>query len=131
MRLLLDTHIWIWAVLEPERLGKQLTKRLTATDNELWVSPVSVWELAILVERNRVRLNLDLDVWVEEVFARFPLREAPLNRQIAVESRRIELPHQDPADRFLAATAKLCDLTLVTSDERLLASRAFEHLANR
>jgi PIN domain nuclease of toxin-antitoxin system len=49
---------------------------------------------------------------------------------VAIQSRRITLPHQDPADRFLAATAQVYDLTLVTADERLLHSNDFATMAN-
>ena len=59
-----------------------------------------------------------------------PLREAPLNHEVAIQSRSLDLPHQDPADPFLAATAIVYDLTLVTADDRLLGSKQFSLLAN-
>ena len=60
-----------------------------------------------------------------------PRREAALTHDIAVMSRQLQLPHQDPADRFLAATAAVLGLTLVTSDERLLQSTEYAVMANR
>ena len=59
------------------------------------------------------------------------MKEAPITHEIAAESRRIGLTHRDPADRFLAATAKVLDLTLVTADKRLLACKEIRTLANR
>ena len=63
--------------------------------------------------------------------AAVPRREAPLTHEIAIMSRQLAMPHQDPADRFLAATARVLDLTLVTADKRLLDSTEFAVKANR
>lgn len=131
MRLLLDTHIWIWSLLEPARLSRRVRAELESPENELWLSPVSVWELLILIERGRVAVDKDPVAWVAEVSRAVSLREASLTHDVAVESRVVDLPHQDPADRFLAATARVYDLTLVTADERLLGSRRIATLPNR
>jgi PIN domain nuclease of toxin-antitoxin system len=131
VRLLLDTHIWIWSLLLPARLSRRVRAELESPDNELWLSPVSVWELLVLIEKGRVTVDKDPLPWVAEVSRAVPLREAALTHDVAVESRAIDLPHQDPADRFLAATARVYDLTLVTSDDRLLGSRRIATLANR
>ena len=56
MKVLLDTHIWIWSQVEPERLSKRLSRLLAAGDTELWLSPISIWELLLLAERRRVDL---------------------------------------------------------------------------
>lgn len=131
MRLLLDTHIWIWSLLEPAKLSKRVRTELEAPDNELWLSPISVWELLILIEKGRVEIDKDPVSWVADVSRSVALREAAITHDVAVESRVIDLPHQDPADRFLAATARVYDLTLVTADDRLLGSRTIATLANR
>ena len=131
MRLLLDTHIWIWSLLEPAKLSRRVRAELETAENELWLSPVSVWELLILIEKGRVAVDKDPVPWVAEVSRTVALREAPLTHEVAVESRVIDLPHQDPVDRFLAATARVYDLTLVTADDRLLGSRRITTLANR
>lgn len=130
MRLLLDTHIWLWSLLEPVRLTKQVAAELENPDNELWLSPISLWEVLILVEKRRVVLDLDAAVWIRRVLARVPFKEAPLNHEVALKSRSLSLAHQDPADRFLAATALVYDLTLVTADERLLHSKELHVLPN-
>ena len=131
MRLLLDTHIWLWSLLEPERLARRVATQLTAPANELWLSPISTWEAMLLVRAGRVDSPDDPRRTVERLLAAVPAREAPLTHEVVVESVFIELPHRDPADRFLAATAKVFDLTLVTADDRLLGSKGFAVLPNR
>jgi len=131
LKLLLDTHIWIWSLLNPSKLSRRVRAELHEADNQLWLSPVSVWELLILIEKGRVVVDKEPLSWVAEVSRTAALREAALTHEVAMESRRVDLPHQDPADRFLAATAKVYGLTLVTADERLLGSRRFASLANR
>jgi PIN domain nuclease of toxin-antitoxin system len=131
VRLLLDTHIWLWSLLEPDRLSRKIVRALASRRNELWLSPISVWEFLVLVDRGRVVLDTDVDSWLEEAAERAPMQEAFITHEIARASRAVELPHQDPADRFLAATAKVLDLTLVTADERLMGADDFSVLANR
>ena len=129
MRLLLDTHIWLWSLREPDRLGPRTQHELENPANELWLSPINTWEALILHEKGRVRLEGDLDVWVADATARF--RVAPLTHEIVTVSVRLSLPQRDPADRFLAATAKVLGLTLVTADANLLGLGEIATLANR
>lgn len=131
MKLLLDTHIWLWSLVEPERLGRRVTAALGAAGTEIWVSPISVWELLLLVEKGRVVIDGDPEDWIETAWSRAPIREAPINREVALRSRSVRVPHQDPADRFLAATAEVYDLTLVTDDRHLLRGKGYQTLANR
>jgi PIN domain nuclease of toxin-antitoxin system len=130
VRLLLDTHIWVWSQLEPDRLSRNVRTALEDPDAELWLSPISVWELLLLIERGRVTVRGDAGRWVQDALRVSPLREAPLTHAVALESRRVTLPHQDPADRFLVATARLLDLALVTADARLLKASPCKLLAN-
>lgn len=130
MKLLLDTHIWIWALLDPERLSPAVRAALQSPDNELWLSPISVWEALLLAERGRLSVSASPVEWVEQMVRKLPRREAALTHDIAVASRQLRLSHQDPADRFLAATARVLGLTLVTSDERLLDSTEFAVMPN-
>jgi len=131
VRLLLDTHIWVWSVAEPERLSRKVSSTLQSARSELWLSPISVWELLLLVEKGRVRLDRPAEDWIKEALVSSPLRDAPLNREVAIESRRLRLPHEDPADRFIAATARVYELTLITADERLFRIHGLTVLANR
>lgn len=131
MKLLLDTHIWFWALLEPDRLTPTVRAALQSSDNELWLSPISVWEAVLLAERGRVIVEGSALDWAERMVQALPRREAVLTHEIAIVSRQLTLTHQDPADRFIAATARVLGLTLVSADERLMQSMEFEVLANR
>jgi PIN domain nuclease of toxin-antitoxin system len=128
---LLDTHIWLWSLLDPDRLKPRVLGALGRQDGRLWLSPISVWELTVLVERERVELFMETEKWVAQAVQVAGLHEAPITQEIALETRRVRLPHQDPADRFLAATARVLDLTLITADRHLIASRSCRTLGNR
>jgi PIN domain nuclease of toxin-antitoxin system len=130
MKLLLDTHIWLWSVLEPTRLSRRVAKELQESANELWLSPISVWELVVLWQKGRVVPSEDIEAWVPKALRALPLQEAPVTYEVARETARLRLPRRDPADRFLLATAKVFELTLVTADEHLLKSRDVSLLAN-
>jgi PIN domain nuclease of toxin-antitoxin system len=131
MNLLLDTHIWIWLTLEPTRLSARVARTLENPANQLWLSPISVWELLILTQKGRVRLNEDSVIWARRSIERLALHEATLTTDVAMETSTIGLAHSDPSDRLLAATAKVFDLTLVTTDEKLIAAPGIKVLANR
>jgi len=128
VKLLLDTHIWLWTIREPERLGRRVHQELRNSNNEVWLSPISVWEAFMLMRKGRILIHIDLGSWLEEATAK--LREAVLTHEIVIAAERLQL-HADPADRFLAATAKVLDLTLVTADERLLGLGDIATLSNR
>lgn len=130
-KLLLDTHIFLWSILAPEKLNAPVVQALTDPVNEVWLSPVSVWEALLLAQKGRLALNGDPAAWLQNALDTLPLKEAPLNYAVALQSRTIQLPHQDPADRFIAATALVYGLTLVTSDRHLInAARSYAVLIN-
>lgn len=116
---LLDTHVWFWHLTGSGRLPEGLRTAIDAAAAELWLSPISIWEVGMLQERGRVRLEGGFRAWVEEAQRHFPIEEAALTSEVAVVSCELTLPHRDPADRFLAATALVHGLTLLTVDERL------------
>jgi PIN domain nuclease of toxin-antitoxin system len=129
LRLLLDTHIWLWSLQASDRLGKRTAQEIRNPENERWISPVSTWEALTLNAKGRIRLPDDLSAWVAQSTAQF--LEAPLTHEIALAARRLPWKHNDPADRFLAATAQLLRLTLVTADSHLLGLGDISTLANR
>jgi len=129
LRLLLDTHIWLWSLRETGRLGVGVRQAMRNAENELWLSSISTWEALILHEKGRIHIVGDLDEWVAESTA--PFLEAPLTHEIVRFSRLLPLPQRDPADRFLAATAHVLGLTLVTADANLLGLGDISTLANR
>ena len=128
MRLLLDTHIWLWSLSEPRRLGRRVLVQLKDQNNELWLSPMSTYEALTLYYKGRFEIDGDLSDWLARATA--GTREAPLTHEIALVARRLSM-HQDPADRILAATAEVLDLTLVTADERLLGLGTIRTMGNR
>lgn len=129
MNLLLDTHIWLWSLREPKRLARRVQNELKDQSNELWLSPVSTWEVLLLNARGRIRLHGEWSEWLTRATAH--MREAPLTHEIVLAAQQLPLPHPDPADRFLAATAQVLGLILVTADERLLGLGEIGTLANR
>jgi PIN domain nuclease of toxin-antitoxin system len=123
VRLLLDTHVWLWSLTDPDRLGRRARSAIVRGTSELWLSPISVWELLVLAERGRVRLDAEPGRWAREALERSPMREAALTGEVAIQSREVAPLHPDPADRFILATALVYELTLVTADEALLDLR--------
>ena len=120
MNLLLDTHVWLWSQLRPKRLSVRARNAATDPANTLALSPVSIWEALLLAERGRVELAPDPWRWIRTALETRPMREFPVTHEVALRSRSIRLPHDDPADRFIAATAMVHGLTLVTADRTLL-----------
>ena len=116
---LLDTHVWFWYLVGAAHLSEELRATIDVEQEGCWLSPVSVWELGMLAKRGRVRIHGDFRQWVVGAHERFPLKEAALNLEVALTSQEIDLPHRDPADHFLAATALVYELTLMTVDRRL------------
>jgi PIN domain nuclease of toxin-antitoxin system len=131
VNVLLDTHIWLWSFLEPGRIRKKLAATLEDPANELWLSPVSVWEAMVLFQTGRIEIASDPAVWIRQALAKGLTAEAALTREIALHSRSINLPHQDPADRFLAATALVNGFAFATADRNLLELRSIDTIPNR
>ncbi len=117
---LLDTHIWYWYISGSERLPAAIRNRLDEQLDACWLSPVSVWELSMLVKKGRLDISTSFRSWTSQAMQMMPVQEAPLNFEVALKSQEIQLSHRDPADHFLAATAVIYDLLLVTVDEHLL-----------
>jgi len=120
---LLDTHIWYWHLGGSDRLPPGLRRLVERSPEEVWYSPISVWELGVLAERGRLELLPDARGWIQDALELLPLREAPLTTEVALRTTEVELPHRDPADRFLCATAAVFELTILTVDERLVRAR--------
>jgi PIN domain nuclease of toxin-antitoxin system len=122
MKLLLDTHIWLWYSLGDSKLTPNLKAAIEDPNNELWLSPISIWETLLLAEKGRILLPPNPITWINTVLMSFETREAALNHEIAILSRQLACPHQDPADRFIAATAVYYNLQLATMDHSLIAT---------
>lgn len=120
MNLLLDTHIWLWALLEPERLPPGAARAVADPGNRCWLSSLSIWEALLLAERRRIEIDDDGEAWIREALSRWPLEIADVGAEVAFASRQLDAPHADPVDRFILATARVFDLTLVTADRALI-----------
>jgi PIN domain nuclease of toxin-antitoxin system len=127
MNLLLDTHILLWSLTGSDKLPDEMKKALEDPVSTLWLSPISTWEILMLHEKNRIWIDhADPVEWIERVLGSIPFKEASLNHEVAIQSRLVKLPHQDPADRFLVATALVYDLTFMTVDQKILDSDRVE-----
>jgi PIN domain nuclease of toxin-antitoxin system len=130
MKLLLDTHIWIWSVLEPQRISRRVAAELDNPENELWLSPVSIWEAMLLYRKGRLKIPEGFSTWLTRALTGASFMEAPMTFAVAEAFSTIQLTHADPADLFLAASAKAFGLTLVTSDRNLIRAKELSVLEN-
>jgi PIN domain nuclease of toxin-antitoxin system len=121
--IVLDTHALVWWVTGDESLSK---KAKAAIERELEggqivVSAISAWEIAMLVEREKLVLSMDVGSWLAAIAEIEAVRFMPLDVEVAVKS--VDLPgefHKDPADRMIVATARMLSAPLVTKDEKIL-----------
>lgn len=130
MKLLLDTHIWIWLISQPQKLSRAVTREIKNPKNELYLSPISIWEAGQMARRGRLKLKPSFSACLEYTLARPEFQEAPFNFAVAAEAAGLELPQSDPGDVFLAATTSHFGMTLVTADEQLLACDWLKTMAN-
>lgn len=115
--IVLDTHVLVWWTLTPKLLSKRAVQAITKSD-QLGVPSIVFWEIALLVRRGKLFLDLSVRQWAQRVCTIDRVVEVPLSREIAL--RADELPtHPDPADRFIMATALTLDADLVTKDARI------------
>lgn len=120
--LLLDTHVWWWSMTEPDYLSETALEKITrtATDQRA-IASISMWELAMMVSKKRIELNVSLSIWLSRAVNDTGLHVIELSPEIAVES--CQLPgdfHKDPADRIIVATARVQNAPLLTKDRKIL-----------
>ena len=122
MPTLLDTHAWLWWVTEDRRLSQRAKATIEKSQHEeaLWLSFISIWELAKKIEKHQLALDRPLDQWLDLATTMPALHLAELTRPILVESCRLPEPFQgDPADQILVATARHHGAVLLTKDRRI------------
>lgn len=125
MKALLDTHVLLWWMEGGHRLGRaQATIIAEASDDSpLWVSEITLWEIAMLADLGRVSLRLPLRDWLEHATAPPLVRRLSITPAIAAETAQLPNSfHRDPADRIIIATAMVHNATLLTSDRRIIES---------
>ncbi len=120
--ILLDTHVWLWFISNPDMLSKKAKSEVTTAKKtkSLLISSISAWEIAMLVNKNRLELTMDTLDWIETSQQLPFFRFIPIDNEIAVHSVNLPDPiHNDPADRIIIATAILKKAELVTKDHKI------------
>ena len=128
MQTLLDTHAWMWWVNEDSRLSRKAKAAITNAQgqDDLWLSLISLWEVAKKIEKNQLVLDRPLDQWLDAATAVPGLHLSELTRPVLVESCQLPQPfHGDPADQMIVATARHQGAILVTKDK---AIREYSHV---
>jgi PIN domain nuclease of toxin-antitoxin system len=120
--LLLDTHVLVWLDEGSPRLGKTALTIINESlaVGRLGVATISFWEIAMLVEKQRLVMKTPLDVWRSDLL-QAGLLEIPLHGTTAVRAGQFQLFHGDPADRMIVATAIENSAILMTADEKILS----------
>ena len=126
MRLVLDTHVWLWALLEPARLPPEIRSALSASDNQILLSVVSLWEVLNLAAKKRIAIDGDATTWIVNRLRGSPVQVVALTQEIVFAAHNLEMNHKDPADRWIVATARTQGAALATVDRVLLAARAVD-----
>ena len=124
MKLLLDTHVLVWLLEGSSKISEAVHNQIqeAASEDQLGISAITPWEIAMLVAKGRLRLAKDVGEWLDAALALPGMRLIPLSPAIAVASTRLPVPtHADAADCILIATARNLDAALVTADQRILA----------
>jgi len=129
--LLLDTHIWLWAVFATGQLSSSIRARISdaAQGRQLRLSAISVWEISMLASHGKIELGRPAMQWIADAERRSGIAFEPLSTEIAVTAGA--LPggfRSDPADHIIVATARITGATLITRDRRILAYAAAGNL---
>lgn len=119
-KLLLDTHVWIWLSVENKSAFSRRAKKAINSASQKWISAISCWELAKLVEKNRIGFSIPALNWIRRSLNEYEIRIADLSPEIAVESTLLRGFHKDPADQIIAATSRILGIPLLTSDKKML-----------
>jgi len=118
--IILDTHIWIWWVIQNKGISANHLKAIEEATH-LGISAISVWEVAKLVELNRIVLTKDIHEWIQTALSYQKIQLIPLSPDISVESSRLPGDfHKDPADQLIVATSRILNCPLITSDNKIL-----------
>ena len=126
MDVVLDTHIWVWLSLEKESSFSQKAKEALESAGQKWLSAISCWELAKLVEIERIGFSIPTVSWIRRSLNELEINLADLSPEIAAESTMLRSFHKDPADQIIVATSRILGLPLITSDRAIIEFRDVE-----
>jgi PIN domain nuclease of toxin-antitoxin system len=121
--IVLDTHVWIWFLSNPDLLSDAAQNHieLAAEKDDIFISSISVWEVALLVQKKRLALKVDVNEWISAAESLRFFNFVPIDNAIALRSVNLPPPlHCDPADRIIIASALDLDALLITKDEKIL-----------
>lgn len=121
--IVLDTHVLVWFISNPEMLSRNAQKRINQEikKNEILISSISVWEIFMLIKKERIKLTVHPDSWLKKVESLPFIEFVSVDNRIASQSVNLREPlHNDPADRIIIATALEFGATLITRDSRIL-----------
>ena len=129
--IVLDTHVLVWVMEDDAKLGSEARRAIVeaSRNNEVGVSAITPWEIALLVEKGRIRLAREVAEWVDAALAAPGVRLLPIEPRIALDS--VRLPgalHADPADRLIVATARHWGANLMTADGAIIDYAKAEHV---
>ena len=124
--ILLDTHVWIWISIENENSFSKKAKKEISLADQKWISAISCWELAKLVEKKRISFSIPILTWIRRSLDEYKINVADLSPEIAVESIQLHGFHKDPADQIIVATSRILRMPLLTSDRRILSFKEVE-----
>jgi len=119
MRLLLDTHVWLWALTTPERVNEVVRSAIADTRNDTVLSVASAWELAIKHAAGKLSLASPAAELIEVSVQALRIRLLPIEVDHALLAASLPRHHNDPFDRMLIAQSRLAGLTLVTADAEI------------
>jgi PIN domain nuclease of toxin-antitoxin system len=121
--IVLDTHVWVWWAAAAGELSAPAQREVEQAmgRSSLYVSAISAWEVALLVEKGRLELTMEVGDWISRSEALPFLSFVPIDNRIAVRSVKLRGIHSDPADRMIVATTLSLGARLVTRDRRLRA----------
>jgi PIN domain nuclease of toxin-antitoxin system len=126
--VLLDTHVWIWHSIQDQKSISMRASRALQKANLKYISAISCWELAKLVEKGRIAFSIPTLTWIKRSLQELDIRIVELTAEIAVESTLLKGVPTDPADQIIAATSRVMGMPLLTSDRRLRQLQGVETL---
>ena len=121
MRLLLDTHVWLWWNTEPERLSPAVLKQVADPRNEVFLSAASIWEMAIKRGLGKLPIPEAVAAYVTRRLAADNVESLSVSAEHAAAVESLDRLHNDPFDRLLIVQARHEGLRLLTTDEKVLA----------
>ncbi len=127
MKLLLDTHCWLWLGLQPKQLGRKTRALISDLSNDTYLSTASAWEIAIKCAAGKLRLPMEASAYVRTRLRVSQTQPLAIGLDHALAVTALEALHRDPFDRLLVAQAQIEGMTIVSADERIAKYNVLVH----